>query len=114
MRALIWLRTRRTIDFRRAWTFTALSLVALVILVANQFLLRDSLDLTWPALAVAAVHLSLIYAYDNLVLFAHRRNVLLRLNRIRRASRAGRWRMLARALRWRGVAREGPISASSA
>jgi hypothetical protein len=99
------LRTRRTIDFRRAWTFTAVSLVALVILVSNQFLLRDSLDLTWPAMTVVVVHLSLIYGYDNLVLFAQRRNVPLRLNRIWRAIRDGRWGMIVRALRSRGAAR---------
>ncbi|HEY8004162.1 MAG TPA: hypothetical protein VIE16_08040 [Phenylobacterium sp.] len=105
MHVLIWLRTRRTIDFRRAWTFTAVSLVALVILVSNQFLLRDSLDLTWPAMTVVVVHLSLIYGYDNLVLFAQRRNVPLRLNRIWRAIRDGRWGMIVRALRSRGAAR---------
>jgi len=105
MHALIRLRTRRTIGFRRAWTFTAVSLLALVILVANQFMLSDSLDLTWPAMAVVAVHLSLIYAYDNLVLFAQRRNLMLRLNRIWWASRAGRWAAVARALRSRGAPR---------
>jgi hypothetical protein len=107
MRALIMLRTRRTIEFRRAWTFTAVSLTALVILIANQFLLRDRLNLTWPAVSVAVTHLLLVYAYDNLVLFAHRRDVKLRLARIRRAGGAGRrgWRMMARALRWRGLGR---------
>ena len=107
MQALVRLRTRRTVDFRRAWTFTAVSTVALVILVANEFLLRDRLNLSWPALAVAAAHLSMIYGYDNLVLFAQRRNFALRLRRIRRAGGAGRRRgpTIARALRWRGQGR---------
>jgi hypothetical protein len=39
------------------------------------------------------------------VLFAQRRNVPLRLNRIWRAIRDGRWGMIVRALRSRGAAR---------
>jgi hypothetical protein len=74
MHALIKLRTRRTIEFRRAWTFTAISLVALLVLMANRFLLREQLDLTWPAVAIVGLHLLMVYGYDNLVLFAQRRN----------------------------------------
>ena len=107
MRALIRLRTRRTILFRRAWTFTAISLVALLVLVANEFLLSDRLNFTWPASIIVVVHLLLVYGYDNVVLLAQRRNVRLRLNRIRRAGASGRWRWdtISRALRWRGLAR---------
>ena len=103
MRALIRLRTKRTIQFRRAWTYTAVSLVALVILIANEFMLQNRLDLTWPAVTILLAHHFMIYPYDNLVLLAHKRWPAIPLEGIQLPARCrSRWRKIRRALCRRG------------
>jgi hypothetical protein len=63
-------------------------------------MLQNRLDLTWPAVAILLAHHFMIYAYDNLVLLAHKRWPAIPLEGIELPAGIGsRWRRIRRALR---------------
>lgn len=71
MKSLIGVRTQRTIRFRRAWTFSAISLAALIVLLLYENLgTRYSFE--WVVPIVVAAHLILIYLFDVIVLLRRR------------------------------------------
>lgn len=103
MLALIRIRSQRTIEFRRAWTFTLISMLTLVVIILNEFVINVVKDFTNIVLLFSTVHLFMIYVYDDLNLLLVHRNVALRATRLAKAFRAGRmrWRVLSRAVSFR-------------
>ena len=101
MRALIRVRTQRTIEFRRAWTFCLISICALVFMLVNDFIEHWDIEANYLIPIIICVHLYVVYAHDDLVLLFTHRNVGLRVARIRTAIAGGRirWRIIARALK---------------
>ncbi|MEI9993583.1 MAG: hypothetical protein WDM91_03225 [Rhizomicrobium sp.] len=85
MASLIRVRTARTVEFRRAWTFSAISLVSLVVLLLYAVAQRPDVSKATPAFIASAyplvvyapylalVHLIAVYAYDNLLIGYRRR-----------------------------------------
>jgi len=104
MRALIRVRTERTIEFRRAWTLCFVSICAILFLAINDFIEKWHFDISGYVPVLLVFHAFLIYTYDDLVIFIVHRNFLLRMKRVRYALRGNRvrWHVLARAMQTKG------------
>jgi len=107
IRALIRIRSKRTIEFRRAWTFTAISIAAIVITVIDDFAYAIEFKLNLVTFVVTIAHFATIYLYDDLILAARERNIALRAGRLATALRQGRmrWRIIRRALQMHPTSR---------
>lgn len=67
MEKLILVRNARTIVYRRAWTFSILSLVALASLLLESLVFSTDFHVRTPLVAIVITHLFLIYPYDRVV-----------------------------------------------
>ncbi|HEX3651881.1 MAG TPA: hypothetical protein VHU18_03560 [Rhizomicrobium sp.] len=68
MKSLLNVRTRRTLRFRRAWTFTAISLLSLAIILLDMTVMKFPLVLARLIPYFIIGHLLVIYVYDEVVI----------------------------------------------
>lgn len=68
MESLIQVRTRRTVRFRRAWTFAAVSLGALALLLLHETIFKIPISIGPLVGIVAFVHIGIVFAYDDLII----------------------------------------------
>lgn len=105
IKGLIRIRTQRTIEFRRAWTFCCASICTLVVIIANYYIEKWNFDLSPLIPLILVGHFFLIYVYDDILIAASHRNLGLRISRIGSALRGGnfgwRVRVIGRALQTR-------------
>lgn len=68
MISLIVVRTRRTILFRRAWTFAAISLLSLALLLLHEIIVKISYSLDFIVASICVAHLSTVFLYDDIAI----------------------------------------------